>query len=332
MVINKAILHIADSNSGLFLLSNAMLDVSDSSICKYISTHVEKIANSTDMRQGVFSAESDFKKRLLEYYDQEINFIDFSAEIASTYVDAISTSSKKEPVDILVCDYSQDNKRFFAILFLTNISGYTHHVDNTNGIMHNTIINHYSILPNFSQKINECVLINADSQSISFSDKFRFIDGNDVRVIPDVLLKCTTSPSPKEVMKAIKTVTRAVSQQNGKNPALIESKAKQYILDNIEMSEQINLAEMSQEVFNHSEDMQAQFIKGLEKTVLSQMDSVQVSASKRSLKSQKIRTDTGIEITFPVDYYNNREFIEFTNNPNGTISIQINNIGKLENR
>ena len=49
-------------------------------------------------------------------------------------------------------------------------------------------------------------------------------------------------------------------------------------------------------------------------------------------RNHKIRTDTGIEITFPAEYSQNPEFIEFTSAPNGLIQIELKNIGKIENR
>ena len=49
-------------------------------------------------------------------------------------------------------------------------------------------------------------------------------------------------------------------------------------------------------------------------------------------KNHKIKTDTGIEVSFPADYFKNKDFIEFINNPDGTISIQLRNIGKIINK
>ena len=49
-------------------------------------------------------------------------------------------------------------------------------------------------------------------------------------------------------------------------------------------------------------------------------------------RNHKIKTDTGIEITFPADLFQNTEYIEFINNPDGTISIELKNIGKIINQ
>ena len=49
-------------------------------------------------------------------------------------------------------------------------------------------------------------------------------------------------------------------------------------------------------------------------------------------RNHKIKTDTGIELLFPVDYFENKDFIEFINKPDGTISIELKNIGKIMNK
>ncbi len=55
-------------------------------------------------------------------------------------------------------------------------------------------------------------------------------------------------------------------------------------------------------------------------------------AAQRLARNHKIRTDTGIEITFPTEYSHNPDFIEFVSMPNGMISIELKNIGNIENR
>ena len=59
---------------------------------------------------------------------------------------------------------------------------------------------------------------------------------------------------------------------------------------------------------------------------------VEKNVAKRVAKSHKIRTDTGIDITFPAEYGENPDFIEFVSGPNGLINIELKNIGHIENR
>ena len=59
---------------------------------------------------------------------------------------------------------------------------------------------------------------------------------------------------------------------------------------------------------------------------------VDKKAAERITRNHKIRTDTGIEITFPSEYAHNPEFIEFASMPNGLISIELKNITQIENK
>ncbi len=53
---------------------------------------------------------------------------------------------------------------------------------------------------------------------------------------------------------------------------------------------------------------------------------------KLRFKKQKIMTDTGVEINFPIDVYNSKDMLEFINNPDGSIAIIIKNVKKITNK
>ncbi len=50
---------------------------------------------------------------------------------------------------------------------------------------------------------------------------------------------------------------------------------------------------------------------------------------RAAVRNHKIRTDTGIEISFPAEMGSNSEYIEFVNEPNGLISIELKTSGQL---
>jgi len=53
---------------------------------------------------------------------------------------------------------------------------------------------------------------------------------------------------------------------------------------------------------------------------------------RAQVRNHRIRTDTGITISFPAEMVANTDLIEFVNEPNGLISISLKNIGSIENR
>ena len=53
---------------------------------------------------------------------------------------------------------------------------------------------------------------------------------------------------------------------------------------------------------------------------------------EKKYSKQKFKLDNGIEITIPSDIYENKEMVEFINNPDGSISVLIKNIDSIMNR
>ena len=55
-------------------------------------------------------------------------------------------------------------------------------------------------------------------------------------------------------------------------------------------------------------------------------------ATIKKFQKQHLTTDTGIEITIPMEEYKDPDKVEFITNPDGTISVLIKNIGHLSTR
>ena len=94
----------------------------------------------------------------------------------------------------------------------------------------------------------------------------------------------------------------------------------------------VTTEDLAANVFNESEEMQNAFISTSLEHELPKEVEMPKQYAQRKLKNQKIKTDTGIELTFPTEYSENSHFIEFVNKPDGTISIEIKNVGKITNK
>ena len=57
-----------------------------------------------------------------------------------------------------------------------------------------------------------------------------------------------------------------------------------------------------------------------------------ICPTRPSSRKQHLTTDTGIEITIPMEEYRNPDHVEFITNMDGTISVLIKNIGVLSSR
>ena len=59
---------------------------------------------------------------------------------------------------------------------------------------------------------------------------------------------------------------------------------------------------------------------------------VRRGVANRLTKSHKIRTDTGVEITFPSELAEKPGYLDFATDSEGRITITVGNVAKIENR
>lgn len=229
--------------------------------------------------------------------------------------------------------FKAEGQRYLAVLLLESRPAYMHEVGATDfGDTATTVSRHHAILPNPSQKVASFALIEADSLAVRFCDKEREIAGEKRLIIPEGLLQCSIEASSKEVFKAVATVVEEVAEEYGANSAVAVAKAKSYVAERAGEEERIDAAELGREVFADEPVCQEHFARAVNEGTIPEQVVVEKAVAKRVAKSHKIRTDTGIELTFPVEYGENPEFIEFFSTPDGRIEIALKNIGSIENR
>ena len=327
--VNKAILHILDFNSNLTVFSANELELGKSGVAEFLMKHIEKAYCDPGAKPAAFNPDSRFREQLAAYRGGELSFVDFSVQIATWLVEAIAGSDKLISADLLVCDLTVNGEPVLAMLKCDNRVGFTHQVTQGETGICNEIINHYAILPNPSQKIDEYAFIGSGAAAIRLADKKCRIDGREVFVLADVVLNCEAKVSPKEVISRVTAIARKVAENHGENPAIAVSRAKTFILENTEVSEVLDPVELGQQVFAESPILRQEYLQEVDQAGIDGTVKIDRNLAIKTGRTQKIKTDTGIEISIPIDYFQNKDYVEFINHPDGTLSIALKNIGKL---
>ena len=216
VVIDKAILHILDVNESNEVFSDNLLNL-DLSTVEFLIKHIEKTIDSQDAKKGSFYEDSEFKRILTGYKNEEMDFIHFSREIASSLYKLLLTSEGVVSADLLICDVRVDEIRYLVIFKCNNHQGYVHQINiDEAGMVATELVNNYAILPGPNQKIDEFVFINCETMEILSKSRKYSVDGNNVYLVPELFLECAQAPSPKETIKeinkAVKKVTEAYCQ------------------------------------------------------------------------------------------------------------------------
>ncbi|SFI44143.1 hypothetical protein SAMN04487861_1409 [Selenomonas ruminantium] len=331
IIIDKAILHILDFNSGMTVYSDEELTVKDS-IETFLYKHIEKSWGSQDAKPGTFYDDSAFQQKLNDYLSGEMSFVPFSKEITHTLEEAFTHAEEMASADVIVADVRIDDQRQIVVFKSNSHIGYTHQVNQTENGIKNEIINHYSIMPSLTQKMEEFAFVNTETKAVSVCAKKYTIDGNSIQVFPEILLECSLTPSPKEAIKNLSKTAAKVAEAYGQDKVATEAAVKSYVAENMQASDALDLVEAGKEIFKENPSMQADFDTAIKEAGFTEPVKMDQEATLKKMCKHKLKTDTGIELTIPTDYFDNTEFVEFNNNDDGTLSITLKHISNIINR
>lgn len=332
MIINKAILHILDFNSDVCVFSQRELDLADYGAQEFIERHLTRILDDGGSKKGEFLQHSVFRQTLERYLTNGIDFTAFSTAVGTLLHDQLAQADEPESMDVLACRFTEESREYIGLLLLPNRIAYTHQVENGEEGVANKIIRYFTLLPGTTQKISSYALIDIDSMEIILSDRSRSINGDEIQVLPDKVLQCTYGQSDRDTVKTIRKIAGAVAEEYGGNPAVAVSRAKNCMIESAEQNIPFSPSDICEEVFHDNDSMKRSFREKAMEADLPGKITVENPKVVQSIRSHKIKTDTGIEIKIPTEYLENSRYVEFINNADGTISIALKNIGKIVNR
>ncbi len=166
-----------------------------------------------------------------------------------------------------------------------------------------------------------------------YVDKKRKIMGEDTLIIPEGLLQCESGVSGKEVIEAVTRIVEEVAEEHGANTAVALAKAKAAVAEKVEVDEEIAPWDIAEDIFEDEPVLKERVEERVREERLPERVAVERAVVERApVRNHKIRTDTGIEISFPAEMLKDTDYVQFVNEPNGLISIELRNIGSIENR
>lgn len=335
MKINHAILHVLDFESAVNVFSQCELDLEGNRACRqFVTTHLRRARQSGDNKRATFAEDSAFAGELKNYFFGEREFIDLSQQVAEFISNELARADKAQSTDVLVADFDDDDDvRWFAVMLLTSKQAFMHEVGTQDGNRVANITRHYAILPNPSQKVQSYCVVCASTMEIGYVDKARKIAGEDRMLIPEGLLQCETGVSGKEAIDTVTRVVEEVAEEHGANTAVALAKVKAAVAEKVEDDEELPPWDIVDEVFEDEPVIKDSVRAALTEEKMPERVPVERKQVERAaVRNHKIRTDTGIEISFPAEMGSNSDYIEFVNEPNGLISIELKKISSIENR
>lgn len=338
LTVEKAVLQIMDGTSDLCVLSQKEMDLNDPETRGFLEKHMGRILADPAGHEGQFWNDSGFAATMQRYNIGEIPFTEFAGVVGSACYESFRQLDKAEGADLVLAQFNQDGRSLIALMLLGHKSAYTHQALTEDGALSNQLLRHQAILPGPGQKLDSWAVADPFSFEVRFAEKRRRCNNQDFELLRQAVLQCDAAPSTRETVKAVQQIAVELAAEQGADPVQTvqaATRVKASLAQQGQTEEKFAPLEAAREVFSELEDPEPvlkEFEERVRQAGLPAEVKVEPTYAAKTARTHKIKTDTGIELTVPAEYFENPEYIQFLNNPDGTLSIQLNHIGSIENK
>lgn len=323
IVFKQTIIHILDLSHDMPILSASPITLTDDTEA-YITSYLADLFDNHSMCKAVFEDTSIWYEALK---DGLSDFYSFSCDLAHQFYAYMQTFQTITSGDLVITHFERDAIPYVAFFKLNYKEAYTHIVDqDINGPI-NQLIKHKTIFHDTVSKIQEAAIINLETLNLLLLDihKEKYVH---------TLLGCTAPLSTKQKIKVVEKVITEAIEENFENKVEALSFAKNNLAKSIESTSSIMLDDVLHDTFGDHEELITSCMNTFEEKGITEpaIEIPQAEKVGKKYTSHKIKTNTGIELKLPTQFLNDTDKIEFINNPDGTLSILLKNIGSVINK
>lgn len=322
--IKECYLHILDGINETKILSEDEIEI-ELDIKEYIEKHISVFFEQLDIYKGEIAEGSYLQSKL----NESENFRCFTLEVAESFYEIMRRTEEIKPCDLMCVLFDYEGQEFAGILKLNLKTSYIHFVETKDQKIVAKIIKQHSTLPYKTQRVEEGFLIELEKQNVYIKDKQVLLDGNKVKYIQEELLKISLRATAKKTIETVTKAAERVVQKYNDNDMVKTAKVKNFINSQLDENNTIDVESIVYQCFETDTERE-EYRKAIESKGVDCSD-VEISESqkKKIKRTQKIKTASGVEITLPYEYVARGNNLEIENQPDGSITIKLNNLGEI---
>lgn len=327
MIIQHAILHILDTNTGNLIASQGEMSITDIGVHDYIEKLVNKIYAS-DVKTGTITG-NDYLQTLLA----EKDFPEMTTKLAMKLFEVVTGSEGIQAGDLLSFQATTDDGPIFGMIKLNFSPRYAHSVTYNEDQMVNNLVLNQAVLPAATQTVDEAILINMMTNNYHLIEKKHLIDGHRVAYFSEKFLNIIPDVSIKENLQTIKRTVKNVAEKYDNLPEHEVLASTQAVIYEALEAGSIDTDMIAEKVFSDNEPAKLLYREQISKKITDKEIPVENTQKyEKKYRVQKFKLDSGIEISIPMAIYQDKTKVEFVNQSNGTTSLIIKDIETVLNK
>lgn len=328
--IQDAILHIFDTNTNEAVLSQNSLDYKQPFIQNYIEAMVDKIMNTSKQKNGELAADNPVSLHLQQLLT---SFAEVSQKLTITFYDLIKVNPDIPAADLLWTQFEMDEFQFIGMFKLNHSESYTHFVEYDDESLRNDLIIHRAILPHAKQAIDEGLLFCPSTNEYFLIEKKHMIEETAERqnYLSEIFLGIETMPSMQDNLNIVKKAVQKTAKQFLEPEYEALAAAKEILYQEVNEEQKIDNHRIAEQLYGDNFAKKQTYFEQTEQLGLIDQSPYDPHLMSTKMQKQKLKLDNGIEITIPLELFNDPEVVEIKNNPDGTISVLLKKVESIKN-
>ena len=306
IIINKIMMHMLDFEHRKIYLSEDFCVLNDTTQ-EYYHKKVEKALYSPAIKELVVPSLHELLLRADKMLEDDEEFKKQAKEISEKFFALGSVIEEMPNSNILYVDCYRDGVHMIAALKLNYKYNSVSLVEEEN-----VRITRRQVLPQIGTAVDEAIIIDTDHKKISLIEKKYLIDGKMDTYLNSQWIKGEEKLTDRQKISTMKKVVNKIDDI--------------YHVNDKEALPLVKPIEVVRKVMERDYQAQEESETMLKDLGIGEDDTISLNALGRSVEVVKITLDENIQITMPVDEYVNGSTFEKKENPDGTVSIVLNNI------
>lgn len=323
IIINKAILHQLNFETSKATYSDKLLNLDQELSLVYFHKKIDKTLNSSSISECIVGSQHHLLKMAEDMTMDDESFISCSKEICADLFSLGKNVEEMPNSTVFVSEILKNGVKYILILKLNHKQTYKEYIDELGNIHIRTS----QELPTASSAVDEAIIINIETKTLSIIQKKFKVDGKKSYYLNDQWIHAELKLSDKEKIKIIKkTIKKVESEYNLDKNGI--ARLKQYVEEQNISHTPLNAIDIIQHIFksdyNAKEDGET-ILKDIGFKEDENIKNVELNTGKC-----KISLDNGIEITMPTaDYVSGINFKK-EDKTDGTSSITLENFSVMD--
>lgn len=329
IIIRTGIVHILDGEKGEPVLSKEALDLTQD-INDFFRDHIYKLLSEDELKQCHFGDEKNQVYQDFVSYDEK-DLKKSSTGIAEALYNIMNANVSIPSADVAFITYQVNGQKFLAMLKFNYKTSLQHKTVDKKGNRQNQIVICRESLSASVTKLNEAVIMDMDNKTFRMIEKKYEINGIKENYLSACFLGCDTSISEKRKTEIIMKICDKVNKKfDVEDPDSI-METKRVLYKQIEEDGKIDIEKAGNDLFASKPALKEHFDELVNRTsIKNQMVVPESEKTIKKLESYTLKTDTGIEVKLPTFVYDDTDCFRIKHHTDGSISIEICNIQKME--